>query len=49
MEAVVNIKAVVETAIYADDLQAAEAFYGTILGLRIMAKKPGHHRIASTG
>jgi catechol 2,3-dioxygenase-like lactoylglutathione lyase family enzyme len=28
-----NIKAIIETAIYVDDLQATEAFYGTILGL----------------
>jgi len=34
---------VVETAIYVDDLQATETFYGTILGLRVMAKEPGHH------
>jgi catechol 2,3-dioxygenase-like lactoylglutathione lyase family enzyme len=41
MEAVVRLKAVVETAIYVDDLQAAEAFYGTVLGLRIIGKEPG--------
>jgi catechol 2,3-dioxygenase-like lactoylglutathione lyase family enzyme len=37
----VKIKAVVETAIYVDDLQATEAFYGTILGLRVVSKDPG--------
>jgi catechol 2,3-dioxygenase-like lactoylglutathione lyase family enzyme len=37
----VKIKAVVETAIYVDDLQAAETFYGTVLGLRVMGKEPG--------
>jgi catechol 2,3-dioxygenase-like lactoylglutathione lyase family enzyme len=37
----VKIKAVVETAIYVDDLQATEAFYGTILGLRVLSKDPG--------
>ena len=31
-----KIRAVVETAVYVDDLQAAEAFYGTVLGLRVM-------------
>ena len=30
-----RIKAVVETAIYVDDLQATETFYQTILGLRV--------------
>ena len=43
MEAVVNIKAVVETAIYVDDLRAAEAFYGAILGLPVIGKEPGRH------
>jgi catechol 2,3-dioxygenase-like lactoylglutathione lyase family enzyme len=39
----VKIKAVVETAIYADDLQAAETFYGTVLALRVMGREPGRH------
>jgi hypothetical protein len=43
LEAIVNIKAVVEAVIYVDDLRVAEAFCGTILGLRVMAKEPGHH------
>lgn len=38
-----EIRAVVETAIYVDDLQAAETFYGTVLGLRVVGKEPGHH------
>jgi len=38
-----NIKAVIETAIYVDDLQATEAFYGTILGLTVIAKVRGRH------
>jgi len=45
----VKIKAVVETAIYVDDLQAAEAFYGTILGLRVIGKEPGHHVFFQVG
>src|SRR5262249_52296779 len=48
-EALVNIKAVVETAIYVDDLQATETFYGTILGLRVMGKEPGHHVFFQVG
>lgn len=38
-----EIRAVVETAIYVDDLQAAETFYGTVLGLRVVGKEPGRH------
>jgi catechol 2,3-dioxygenase-like lactoylglutathione lyase family enzyme len=38
-----KIKAVIETAIYVDDLQAAEAFYGTLLGLPVISKEPGRH------
>jgi catechol 2,3-dioxygenase-like lactoylglutathione lyase family enzyme len=44
-----NIKAVIETAIYVADLQATEAFYGTILGLRVMGKEPGHHVFFQVG
>jgi catechol 2,3-dioxygenase-like lactoylglutathione lyase family enzyme len=49
MEATLNIKAVVETAIYVDDLQAAEAFYGTTLGLPVVGKEPGHHVFFQVG
>jgi catechol 2,3-dioxygenase-like lactoylglutathione lyase family enzyme len=45
----VNIKAVIETAIYVDDLQVAEAFYGTILGLRVIGKEPGRHVFFQAG
>jgi catechol 2,3-dioxygenase-like lactoylglutathione lyase family enzyme len=41
MEAIVNIKAVVETAIYVHDLDKAESFYRDVLGLRVIAKEPG--------
>jgi catechol 2,3-dioxygenase-like lactoylglutathione lyase family enzyme len=44
-----KIKAVVETAIYVDDLPAAEAFYGKILGLRVMSHEPGHHVFFQVG
>jgi catechol 2,3-dioxygenase-like lactoylglutathione lyase family enzyme len=36
METNLRIRAIIETATYVDDLQAAEAFYGTVLGLRVM-------------
>jgi catechol 2,3-dioxygenase-like lactoylglutathione lyase family enzyme len=39
----VRIKAIIETAIYVDDLDAAEDFYGETLGLRVMDKEPGRH------
>jgi catechol 2,3-dioxygenase-like lactoylglutathione lyase family enzyme len=38
-----KIKAVIETAIYVDDLQAAEVFYGTVLGFPVMGQEPGRH------
>ena len=43
MEATLKIKAVVETAIYVDDLQATESFYGTVLGLKVIGKEPARH------
>ncbi len=38
-----NIKAVVETAVYVDDLAAAEAFYRDILGLQVLDTQAGRH------
>ena len=38
-----NIKAIIETTIYVVDLQATEAFCGTILGLTVIAKERGRH------
>ena len=34
---------ILETAIYADDLQAAEVFYGGVLGLETVVAAPGRH------
>lgn len=34
---------VLETAIYVDDLDAAEAFYAGVLGLPVALKAPGRH------
>jgi catechol 2,3-dioxygenase-like lactoylglutathione lyase family enzyme len=45
----VKIKAVVETAVYVDDLDAAEEFYRTVLGLRVMGKEPGRHVFFQAG
>jgi catechol 2,3-dioxygenase-like lactoylglutathione lyase family enzyme len=38
-----GIETVVETAIYADDLEAMESFYHGVLGLPRMGKEPGRH------
>jgi catechol 2,3-dioxygenase-like lactoylglutathione lyase family enzyme len=37
------IETVVETAVYADDLEAAESFYHDLLGLPVIGKEPGRH------
>ena len=39
----VTIKAIIETAIYVTNLDEAESFYGTILGLTVIAKEAGRH------
>jgi catechol 2,3-dioxygenase-like lactoylglutathione lyase family enzyme len=49
MEATLKTKGVVETAIYVDDLQATEAFYGTVLGLKVIGKEPGRHVFFQVG
>ena len=36
-------QAIIETAIYAEDLDDAEDFYGKILGLPVIGKEPGRH------
>lgn len=38
-----RIDAVLETAIYADDLAAAEAFYAGVLGLAVITRAAGRH------
>ena len=44
-----KIKAVIETAIYVDDLQATEAFYQTVLCLPVIGKEPGRHVFFQVG
>jgi catechol 2,3-dioxygenase-like lactoylglutathione lyase family enzyme len=46
---IVRIQAVIETAVYVDDLRAAETFYGTVLGLRVIGKGPGRHVFFEVG
>ncbi len=38
-----EIVAIVETAIYVDDLDRAEAFYRDMLGLEVIAREAGRH------
>lgn len=35
--------AILETALYAEDLDAAEAFYGGLIGLPVVIRVPGRH------
>jgi catechol 2,3-dioxygenase-like lactoylglutathione lyase family enzyme len=44
-----KILAVIETAIYVDDLDAAEDFYGRILGLRVIGKDTARHVFFQVG
>jgi catechol 2,3-dioxygenase-like lactoylglutathione lyase family enzyme len=45
----VEIRAVVETALYIDDLDDVEDFYRRILGLRVMGKSSGRHVFFQVG
>jgi catechol 2,3-dioxygenase-like lactoylglutathione lyase family enzyme len=36
-------KAILETALYVDDLDRAEQFYGSVLGLELISKMAGRH------
>ena len=38
-----EIQAIVETAIYVDDLGRAEAFYRDVLGLEVIGREEGRH------
>ena len=42
-------QAIIETAVYVDGLQAAETFYGTVLGLPVIGKEPGRHVFFQVG
>jgi catechol 2,3-dioxygenase-like lactoylglutathione lyase family enzyme len=43
------IRGIVETAIYAEDLEQAEPFYREVLGLSFLAKEPGRHLFFQVG
>lgn len=38
-----NVHSILETSLYADDLEAAEKFYTGVLGLQLYSKVPGRH------
>jgi catechol 2,3-dioxygenase-like lactoylglutathione lyase family enzyme len=38
-----QLRRILETALYADDLDRAEAFYTSVLGLTLFAKEAGRH------
>jgi catechol 2,3-dioxygenase-like lactoylglutathione lyase family enzyme len=40
---------IIETAIYADDLDKTENFYRKVLGLPVIGKEPGHHVFFQVG
>jgi catechol 2,3-dioxygenase-like lactoylglutathione lyase family enzyme len=42
-------QAIIETAIYVDDLEAAENFYHDTLGLTVIGKEQGHHVFFQVG
>ena len=44
-----KISHILETALYANDLEQAEAFYTTVLGLKLFAREPGRHLFFKLG
>ena len=47
--AAVAVEDVLETCLYAEDLDAAEAFYAGVLGLPVFAREPGRHLFLRCG
>ena len=43
MKQTLQIGRILETSLYAEDLDRAELFYSTALGLELFAKEPGRH------
>ena len=46
---VVQLRRILETSLYADDLDQAEAFYKSVLGLNLFAKEAGRHLFFKLG
>lgn len=38
-----RVREILETSVYADDLDAAERFYGGVLGMEVITRVPGRH------
>jgi catechol 2,3-dioxygenase-like lactoylglutathione lyase family enzyme len=49
MKIPMQINHVLETSLYADDLERAEVFYGTVLGLEVFAREAGRHAFFKCG
>ncbi len=43
MSQTTQVGRILETSLYAEDLERAELFYSTVLGLELFAKEPGRH------
>jgi catechol 2,3-dioxygenase-like lactoylglutathione lyase family enzyme len=44
-----KVSRILETALYAEDLEAAEAFYTRVLGLEVHSRLPGRHVFFRSG
>ena len=44
-----QLRRILETSLYADDLDQAEAFYKSVLGLNLFAKEAGRHLFFKLG
>jgi len=44
-----KVSNILETALYAEDLEAAEAFYTRVLGLEVHSRLPGRHVFFRSG
>ena len=44
-----EIKSVIETSLYVDDLAATEKFYSSVLGLKVIAKEADRHVFFQVG
>jgi catechol 2,3-dioxygenase-like lactoylglutathione lyase family enzyme len=49
MEDLMQVRRILETALYAEDLIAAEAFYTGVLGLEVHSRGPGRHVFFRSG
>ncbi len=45
----VRLGHIIETSLYSDDLDRAEDFYKSVLGMKLLAKEPGRHAFFKHG